>query len=185
MDAPNPLNAENALRFVSGLVQTPQGPLAVGSTHLKCCGTKESKEDRARMAEATAIAGMLATALGQGPGSQAWGVVIGGDLNLVGSRPPLEAIAQGADLDGSELLVAEPMRLGDHAMYTWYDAGNAYTPGRLDYLLYSDAVAEAVNSFVLDTSVMSEAALARLGLDAGDTASSDHLPVVLDVRPSR
>jgi len=75
------------------------------------------------------------------------------------------------------------MRLGDNAMYTWFDAGNAFTPGRLDYLLYSDAVAEAVNSFVLDTGVMSEAALARVGLDADDTSNSDHLPVVLDVRP--
>ena len=70
-------------------------------------------------------------------------------------------------------------------MYTWYDAGNTYTPGRLDYLLYSDSVAEAANSFVLDTSKLSEAALARLGLDATDTAASDHLPVVLDVKPLR
>ncbi len=185
MDAPNPVNSDNALRFVSGLVETPFGPLAVGSTHLKCCGTKDSREDRQRSAEATAIADMLANALGEGPGSQAWGLVIGGDMNLVGSRPPLDALAKGCDLDGSELLVSEPMRLGDHAMYTWFDPGSAYTPGRLDYLLYSDAVAEAVNSFVLDTSVMSEAALARLGLDADDTSNSDHLPVVLDVRPSK
>lgn len=185
MDAPNPVNAQEALRFVGGLVQTPQGPLAVGSTHLKCCGTKDSKEDRKRSAEATAIAGMLAEALGQTPGSEAWGVVIGGDMNLVGSLPPLEAIARGVDLDGSPLAVSRAMRLGDRAMYTYYDKGNTYTPGRLDFLLYSDAVAEAVNSFVFDTSVFSETALARLGLDADDTGQSDHLPVVLDVRPSR
>ncbi len=185
MDAPNPVNAQNALRFVGGLAQTPLGPLAVGSTHLKCCGTKDSKEDRQRAAEATAVADLLAKALSQTPGSEAWGVVIGGDLNLVGSRPPIEAIAAGADLDGSPLAIANPMRLGDQAMYTWYDPGNAYTPGRLDFLLYSDAVAEAINSFVLDTSALSEAALARLGLDATDTAASDHLPVVLDVRSTR
>ncbi len=185
LDTPNPVNAENALRFVGGLAQTPVGALAVGSTHLKCCGTKDSREDRQRSAEATAIAELMARALDQSPGSEAWGVVIGGDMNLVGSRPPLDAIARGVDLDGSALMVAEPMRLGDQAMYTWFDAGNAYTPGRLDFLLYSDAVTEATNSFVLDTSVMSEAALARLGLDATDTAASDHLPVVLDVRPSK
>lgn len=185
MDAPNPVNADEAMRFVGGLVQTPIGPLAVGSTHLKCCGTKDSREDRKRSAEAAAIAGMLAEALGQAPGSDAWGVVIGGDLNLVGSRPPLEAIAEGVDLDGSPLAVSQALRLGDQAMYTYYDPGNTFTPGRLDFLLYSDAVAEAVNSFVFDTGVMSEAALARLGLDAGDTSNSDHLPVVLDVRPSK
>lgn len=183
LDTPNPVNAQNALRFVGGLAETPLGPLAVGSTHLKCCGTKDSREDRQRSAEATAIADMMAAALGQAPGSEAWGVVIGGDLNLVGSRPPLEAIATGADLDGSSLAVSEPMRLGDQAMYTWYDPGNTYTPGRLDFLLYSDATSEAINMFVLDTSLLSEAALARLGLDATDTGASDHLPVVLDVRP--
>lgn len=185
MDAPNPVNAGEALRFVGGLVQTPLGPLAVGSTHLKCCGTKDSKEDRKRSAEGAAIADMLAGALGETPGSEAWGVVIGGDMNLVGSLPPLEAIADGVDLDGSPLAVSQPMRLGDQAMYTYYDKGNTYTPGRLDFLLYSDAVAEAVNSFVFDTSVLNETALARLGLDADDTGNSDHLPVVLDVRPSR
>lgn len=183
LDTPNPVNAQNALRFVGGLADTPLGPLAVGSTHLKCCGTKDSREDRQRSAEAAAIADLVAEALGQGAGIQAWGVVLGGDLNLVGSRPPLDAIAAGADLDGSALAVSEPMRLGDQAMFTWYDAGNTFTPGRLDFLLYSDATSEAVNAFVFDTGVLSEAALARLGLDAGDTAASDHLPVVLDVRP--
>lgn len=184
MDTPNPVNSQNALRFVGGLAQTPLGPLAVGSTHLKCCGTKGSREDRQRSAEATAIADMLADALGEGPGAEAWGLIVGGDINLVGSREPLDAIAAGCDLDRSDLAVCEPMRLGDQAMYTWYDPGNTFTPGRLDFLLYSDAVAEAANSFVLDTGVMSQAALARLGLDADDTAASDHLPVVLDVRPT-
>jgi len=100
MDVPNPVNARNALRFVGGLVQTPHGPLAVGSTHLKCCGTKGSREDRQRTAEATVIAEMLAAALDEGPGSEAWGVVIGGDMNLVGSRPPLDAIARGRHRPG-------------------------------------------------------------------------------------
>ena len=183
MATSNPVNGENTLRFIGALVQMPMGPLAVGSTHLKCCGTKDSREDRQRSAEATLIADMLKAALAEEPGSKAWGVVVGGDLNLVGSRPPLEAIGAGVDLDASAMTVAEPMLLGDRAMYTWYDAGNRFTPGRLDYLLYSDATVDAANAFVLDTSKLSETALARLGLDAGDTASSDHLPVVIDVQP--
>jgi len=182
MATPNPVNGDRTLRFIGALADTPIGPLAVGSTHLKCCGSKDSREDRQRLAEAAHIAGMLAEALDGDKGVEAVSVVIGGDLNLVGSRPPLDAIGDGADLDDSTLAIAEPMLLGDRAMYTWYDAGNTYTPGRLDYLLYSDSAAEAVNSFVLDTSKLGEAALARLGLDATDTAASDHLPVVLDIR---
>lgn len=183
METPNPMRSQNTLRFIGALAQTPQGPLAVGSTHLKCCGTKDSREDRQRMAEATLIADMLAKALAAEPGAEAWGVVIGGDLNLVGSRPPLEAIGAGVDLDASALTVADAMLLGDLAMYTWFDPGNTYTPGRLDFLLYSDSTVSAENSFVLDTSKLDEASLARLGLDAADTAASDHLPVVLDVTP--
>lgn len=182
MATPNPMRSDRTLRFIGAMAQTPIGPVAVGSTHLKCCGSKDSREDRQRVAEASLIASMLAEALGQSPGSEAVAVVIGGDMNLVGSRPPLEAIGAGVDLDASALAVAEPMLLADRAMYTWYDPGNTYTPGRLDFLLYSDSVAEATSSFVLDTSKLSEAALARLGLDATDTAASDHLPVVLDVR---
>lgn len=185
MDPPSPTGGSNPMRFLGALAQTPTGPLAVGSTHLKCCGTLGSREDQTRMAEARSIASMMSEALGQTPGSQAWGVVIGGDLNLVGSRPPIDALARGVDLDGSDLAIAHPMILGDAAMYTWFDPGSAFTPGRLDFLLYSDGVADAANAFVLDTSKLGDAALARLGLDATDTAASDHLPVVLDLQPKR
>ena len=184
-DPPSPEGGDNPMRFLGALAQTPGGPLAVGSAHLKCCGTSDSREDRTRLAEARSIADLLAAALGQSPGIGAWGVVVGGDLNLVGSRAPLEALGRGGDLDASDLAVAGPMIVGDAAMHTWADAGNAFTPGRLDYLLYSDAVADAVNAFVLDTGVLNEAALARLGLDAGDTSASDHRPVVVDLRPKR
>lgn len=185
MDPPSPTGGNNPLRFLGALAQTPSGPLAVGSTHLKCCGTYGSREDQTRMAEAQAIASLLVQALGQTPGSQAWGVVIGGDMNLVGSRPPLDTMGKGVDLDGSDLSIAHAMILGDNAMYTWFDPGSAFTPGRLDFLLHSNAMTDAANAFVLDTSKLSEAALARLGLDATDTAASDHLPVVLDLRPKR
>ncbi|GIW74046.1 MAG: hypothetical protein KatS3mg103_0568 [Phycisphaerales bacterium] len=190
VDAPNPVNPQQPLRFLSAFVQTPAGPVLVGTTHLKCCGTKDSREDRQRLTEATTIADMVAKALDappqpdDAPAAQPWAVVLGGDMNLVGSRPPLEALAHGTDLDGSDLAVAPAQHLGDPVHYTWFDPGNAFTPGRLDYLLYSDASATAVHAFVLDTTKLGEAALARLGLDPTDTAASDHLPLVLDLVPT-
>jgi exonuclease III len=110
-------------------------------------------------------------------------VVIGGDWNLVGSREPLDIARGGADLDNSELDVARALVLGDAAMYTWRDAATGFPPGRLDVIVYSDSSAEVVNAFVLDTGRLADRALARMGLDRTDSRASDHLPVVVDLRP--
>ena len=42
---------------------------------------------------------------------------------------------------------------------------------------------KGTSQFVVDTSRFSAKALAKMGLDAGDTAASDHLPVVVDLKP--
>jgi hypothetical protein len=103
-------------------------------------------------------------------------------MNLVGSRPPLDLLRHGLDVDGSDMTVASPLVLGDSTMQTWRDPSSGYGPGRLDYVVYSDSNAQIVSSFVLDTSRLSDEALAKLGLDRGDCEGSDHLPVVVDVR---
>ena len=66
---------------------------------------------------------------------------------------------------------------------TWLDDPSGFPPGRLDYVTYSDSSAEVVNAFVLDTRLLSIQSLARVGLDSADSAGSDHLPVVVDIRP--
>jgi endonuclease/exonuclease/phosphatase family metal-dependent hydrolase len=169
-----------AVRFVAGLVKTPAGQIAVGTAHLKCCGTAGSVEDKTRMAQAAAINRAMRAALDQ---SKTPLRVIAGDFNIVGSRAPLETLRAGLDSDGSGLAIAEPMLIGDAAQYTWFDAASEFSPGRLDFALYSHASAQVVQTFVVDTSKFSTKALARMGLDAGDTAASDHLPVVVDLKP--
>jgi len=185
---PSPTRPDRALRFVAARVGTPAGALVVGSAHLKCCGSKDSPEDRQRMAEAQAIASLLRELVHLGGQAEQdhhgpWALVVGGDLNLVGSRPPLETLIAGSDLDGSDLAVATAMVLGDAAMHTWYDEGNAFAPGRLDYLTYSDSSARSEAAFVLDTRILDQTARARLGVDAADSGASDHMPVVLDLAP--
>jgi hypothetical protein len=57
-------------------------------------------------------------------------------------------------------------------------------PGRLDYVIFSDAVLTHELSFALYTPAIPFADLQRLGLLASDTGSaSDHLPVVVDFAP--
>lgn len=168
------------VRYVAGKVNSPIGPVAVAAMHLKCCGSADSWEDQLRLREARAINATF--------GAAAKDVkvrVMGGDLNLVGARPPLDALRAGIDSDATDLSVVDPVVSGDRAMYTWVDWGTTFTPGRLDYIVYSDASAEVVRSFVLDTSRLSDAALNAAGLSRSDSLATDHRPVVVDVRGRR
>jgi endonuclease/exonuclease/phosphatase family metal-dependent hydrolase len=176
-------SGENAhpIRFVAAMVGTAAGQVIVGSTHLKCCGFIDSSEDQRRMAEAGAINAALKSAF-DGAAGAAGMRVITGDMNLVGSRPPLDVLRAGLDADGTEMDVVEAMVLGDRAMYTWSEAGNQFSPGRLDFAVVGDSATEVVRSFVLDLSLMSDTALAKMGLDRADATVSDHLPVIVDVK---
>lgn len=167
------------VRFVSAKAAGPFGDILVGSTHLKCCGFMDSPEDQKRMAEADTInRGFL---FETAPMYR----VITGDFNLVGSNPPMDRLAKGLDADGTDLIPAPARTLGDTAMYTWAKSGDTFGPGRLDYALFSDASLEAVQAFVVDTRRLSAAALERMGLEQADSAASDHMPVVVDLKAKK
>jgi endonuclease/exonuclease/phosphatase family metal-dependent hydrolase len=167
------------IRFASAVVETLAGPVLVGSAHLTCCGYAGSEEDRARLLEAMAINDAVRVAVAE---AQPAAVVIGGDLNLVGTRTPLDALADGLDVDGSSLETVNAFALGDQVHATWSSPGSIFTPGRLDYVLYSGAGAEVEQAFVLDTRLLGEGALEALGLHADDAHASDHRPVLVDLR---
>ena len=151
-----------------------------GSVHLPCCGFLDSPRDRTRSAEAEQIAGWLQTVLANDPPA---GIVLGGDLNLVGGTRPLERLATSNDLDGTDLEVAHPLHLDQAWDGTWADPAQPYTPGRLDYVLHSDATLECVQSFVFDPALLDPQTLADAGLQPGDVVeASDHFPLVLDFR---
>ncbi len=66
--------------------------------------------------------------------------------------------------------------------YTWRNDATSFTPGKLDYFLYSDAVMDIGNHFILNTLAMPEADLSRYGLQKEDTKLvSKHLPRILDI----
>lgn len=170
---------DHSARLVAGVVPLAVGDIVVGSTHLKCCGSATSAEDATRIAEARMISRTLGKAVESDP---TWVRVIAGDMNLVGTRRPLEEIGRGLDVDGSDLEIAPVRVLGDRATYTWVDWQTPFTPGRLDWVLYSGAGCDVLNAFSIDTRRLSDASLAKMGLSRMDSASSDHLPVVVDVR---
>lgn len=170
------------VRFVSAAVQSPVGPVLIGAMHLKCCGGIGSNEDALRIAETDTIN----QAMQQISRADAADIrVLGGDMNLVGSRVPLDVLRLNADADGSDLTPAEPVVIGDDWLYTWRDWSSGFSPGRLDWLVYSDASAQPVRQFVFDPARLSDSALAKMGLSRADAQPSDHLPVVVDIKPLR
>jgi len=77
------------------------------------------------------------------------------------------------------------MVLGDRAAYTWIQPWSRFSPGRLDWLLYDGSQATAARAFALDVPRLDDAARTAAGLERDDGAASDHLPLVLDLRPGR
>jgi exonuclease III len=169
-----------SVRYVAATTQSPIGPILVGAMHLKCCGGAGSAEDQLRLAEARAINDTVKQA---SRADAATIRILGGDVNLVGSRNPIDLLRADIDLDGSDMTPADPAVLGDNTYYTWRDWNTGFSPGRLDWLTYSDSTATIVQSFVLDTRRLTPAALSSMGLTTESSDVSDHLPVVIDVAP--
>jgi endonuclease/exonuclease/phosphatase family metal-dependent hydrolase len=170
--------SRSAIRFVAARVETPLGPLLTGSMHLKCCGGKDTYEDRLRIAQVETIRTFVRSVLAQEPDLRP---VLSGDFNLVGSRQPLDLLASDLDSDGSALGVADALVAGGDAAFTWTDADSPFSPGRLDYTLFADADLEVAQSFVLDVARLSPASRAAAGLEGNDQLASDHRPLVIDL----
>jgi endonuclease/exonuclease/phosphatase family metal-dependent hydrolase len=152
------------------------------SLHLKCCGGADGPEDMTRIAEVLAVKRAVALAHAE---DALGGALLGGDLNLVGSRVPLDLfVFDGESMLGGtgDLVVAHAMRPAGGGLQTWGKSGQRYTPGRLDWILMTGSTLQPVHAFVCATSELPPPVLASAKLRAGDaTAASDHLPVVVDV----
>jgi endonuclease/exonuclease/phosphatase family metal-dependent hydrolase len=121
-------------------------------------------------------------------------VVLAGDFNLVTWRRHYEILRDGAiadtaafgrpfapDWDGTSFADLNPRLLALPMDYTWRNATHGFSPGRLDYMFYTDSRLGVGNSFVLDDDGLPAAVLAKSGLQPGDCAdAADHRPVIGD-----
>ena len=148
---------------------------------LQSAGYDGSPRDRLRELQASALNRAIAAALAERPDA---GVVVGGDLNLVGSDRPLDALRHGLGVGGSDLEVARLERLRDRSLATWRSmwGDDPFSPGRLDYLLYRGEVFEVDRAFAFDAADMSPVARDALAILESDMEKSDHLPLVVDLR---
>ncbi len=123
-------------------------------------------------------------------------IMILGDMNLVGFNQQLQTLLTGniinaqfrpsfaPDWDGSDFGDLIPRAVNLPMSFTWFNEGSSFSPGRLDFMIFSDSVFEPLKQFVLFTPTLPPDTLAKYNLQAPDAIiASDHLPVVGDFRP--
>jgi endonuclease/exonuclease/phosphatase family metal-dependent hydrolase len=176
---PLPDTPNRDVRTAARMIEHAGGRVLALSVHLKCCGRPGDSSDLRRIEEAEAIRDAMAAVIAR---EKPDAVVIAGDLNLVGSRTPLNVIASGLDVDRSDLLIVDARQPGPGATNaTWYDEGSPFTPGRLDFVLVSDGSLTPATALVLNGRHMLGEAWTARGLQPDDTLVSDHFPILVDL----
>ena len=162
------------------------------SAHPPCCSNNEGRQREidAMMAfvrDAKEPGGILTL-------SQNNPIIIVGDMNLVGFAQQRKTLLTGdivnedqygsdfiPDWDGTGLEDTKPFTTNLPATFTWYDEGNSFSPGRLDYIVYTNSIIQEKNSFALFTKRLPADTLTRYDLVTSDAVTaSDHLPIVSD-----
>ena len=171
--------AEGGLSATGAWVTVGEQDILFVPVDLQSAGYDGSPRDRLRELQARTLNGAVARVLTDRPEAA---IVIGGDLNLVGSRRPLDQLRSGLGVGGGDLNVVRPERLRDRSLATWRStrAGDPFSPGRLDYVLYRGAVLRVERAFVFDAADLSPATRGEIGIRESDTLRSDHLPLVVD-----
>ncbi|WP_420575059.1 endonuclease/exonuclease/phosphatase family protein [Kordia sp.] len=162
------------------------------NAHLSCCGADTSRQDQVDQYAAFILDAKTPGGLVTLPENTPF--VYGGDLNLVGFAQQLETLKTGdiqdtatygpggfLDWDNTEVKEENCLQADVRMNYTWRSDSQAFPPGKLDFILFSDFTLKAEKSFVLQTELMSAARLTSYNLQQSDTGTaSDHFPVVTD-----
>ena len=182
-------------RIMAVLVQVDEShQIMVINSHWSCCGA-----DKNRQLQADTTISFLRDAYS--PGGQLdlpknTPIIIMGDMNLVGDSQQLTTLLTGdiqnedlfgddfaPDWDGTPLTDLYPMHLSERVAFSWQSEGEGYSPGRLDYFVFTDHVTAVQNNFILNTRTMTDEQLNANGLLRSDSKiASDHLAIVADFR---
>ena len=122
-------------------------------------------------------------------------ILIVGDMNLVGDAQQLRTLLTGEiintnpfgesfipDWDGTNLQDLLPRHINLPMFFTWYSETSYFSPGRLDFMIYTDSVLETVKSYLLFTPSLPPDTLSAYNLQPDDAIlASDHLPVINDI----
>jgi hypothetical protein len=178
------LETSNSSPATGVIVTLGDRRLLFGAFDVSCCGSADdgpgAPDEAHRVAEADAIRAAVARTMRD---AGVAGVVLGGNLNLVGTRAPLDVLRRDLDADGSALEPVYALDIAGTSADTWRDPVGRWPPARLDWLLYSDSTIEIVDAFVFDTARFTPYWLDYHSVRAADAlAVSRHLPIVADLR---
>ncbi len=184
--------------FISGngafLVETNEGKILVVNAHLPCCDNDSGRQD-----EVDAIMAFIRDAKNGNSSlqlDQNTPIIITGDMNFVGKSRQLRTYLEGdiqneftygadflPDWDNTTLKDAVLYTTASPMAVTWSSSGSSYFPGRLDYMIYTDAVLSRLNGFALQTANLPQDSLnAYLVLANDSNNASDHFAVVADFK---
>ena len=166
------------------------------NSHLRCCGANNERQEQVDdyvsfMIDAKSPGGEITL-------TENTPFIYAGDLNLVGYKQQLTTLLTGDivntetygtgenyDWDDSEVTDQICRQTEQRMAYTWKDDTSSFPDGRLDFMIYSDAVMRVQNSFTLQTETMPNARLTQYGLSQYATSNaSDHFPVICDFLPN-
>jgi endonuclease/exonuclease/phosphatase family metal-dependent hydrolase len=166
--------------------------LLIINTHFRCCD-----QDDLRQREIDEVMALIRDATSEGdridlpPGTP---IIILGDMNLVGYAQQVRSLLYGdivnqdkhgpdfdPDWDGTPLIDLLMRHTENRHTYTWRDEQTSFSPGRLDYFIYTDSVLTPVKYYILDTAELPQEKLDKYSLNADDSAvATDHLILVVD-----
>ncbi len=166
--------------------------LLVIGVHPPCCNN-----DGGRQYEVDAMMAFLRDATQGGGAVQLepnTPVIFAGDFNFVGDKTQLETMLTGdivdnftwgedfaPDWDGTFLRDAISRHTALSQTYTWQNEFSVFSPGRLDFIIFTDSAIEMEKTYLLRTDELLPDSLSKYGLLTADTRlASDHLPVVAD-----
>ncbi len=166
--------------------------IVIFNCHLPCCDNNAGREEEIdvmllylrRSLEGTSDYSILSNTP----------YMILGDMNFVGFSSQVNSLRTGdikdnntygpdfdMDWDSSPLFDLSPRTTGTSSSYTWYNPGGSFSAGRLDYLLFTDAILQSPNSYALNTSTLTASQIQESGFNASDIlVASDHFPIVAD-----
>jgi len=170
-------------RYAAAYIKLAENNLFIINAHLSAMGYIGSKEDRLRIQQAKDMIATIAEIhKGQhnedDPTDTKPSIVIVGDFNLVGSRTPLDLIIDKKVYGLKDWLI--PNLIGE-SVITWRGGSRAsFSPGKLDYIVYSGKTLVPKNGFILDSELLVRTELKQLKLDVADCKLSDHLLITVD-----
>jgi len=162
------------------------------NAHLKCCDGDQQRQEQVDAYAQFVLDAKTSGGIIDLPDNTP--MIYAGDLNLVGYAQQLRTLLTGdiqntgrfgkggaLDWDDTDLTDAPFLQTDLRMNYTWRNDYGSYPPGKLDFIIFTDAVLQLEKTFVVQTEVMPLVRLQKYKWQSNYTGNaSDHFPIICD-----